>query len=91
LAGIKGNKLLLGFSSSILKDMMEKEGNMTLTMDIIEEVLGRPLLIQCIVSTHEGSMIPEDLKIDQDGMVSTATRDLGGKISRAKEDQNEEK
>lgn len=90
LAGIKGNKLLLGFSSSILKDMMEKEGNMTLTMDIIEDVLGRPLLIQCIVSTHEGSMVPEDLKIDQDGMVSTATRDLGGKISRAKEDQPED-
>jgi hypothetical protein len=87
LAGFKENKLILGFSSTILKDMMEKEGNTTLTMDIIEEVLGRPVLIACIVSTHEGSILPGDLKIDQDGMVSTATRDLGGKISRAKEEK----
>jgi DNA polymerase-3 subunit gamma/tau len=86
LAGIKENKLILGFSSSILKDMMGKEGNMTLTMDIIEEVLGRPMLIECIVSTHEGSSVPDDFKIDQDGMVGTATRDLGGRISRAKEE-----
>ena len=87
LTGMKENTLILGFSSSILKDMMEKEGNMTLTMDILEEVLGRPMLIQCIVTTHEGSLVPEDLKIDQDGMVGTATRDLGGRISSAKEEK----
>ena len=66
---------------------MEKEGNLTLTMDILEEVLGQPLLIKCIVSTHDGNPIPDDLKIEEDGMVSTATRDLGGRISRAKEEK----
>lgn len=90
LAGVKENKLILGFSSAILKEMMEKEGNITLTMDIIEEVLGRPMFIECIVSTHEGGQVPEDLRIDQDGMVSTATRDLGGRISRAKEENLDE-
>ncbi len=88
LAGIKGNTLILGFSSQILKQMMEKEGNITLTMDIIEEVFGKPMLIDCIVSTHEENLIPGNLKIDKDGMVSTATRDLGGKISKAKEEQD---
>ncbi len=87
LAGIKGNVLILAFSSNILKEMMEKEGNLTLTMDILEEVLGQPILIECIVSTHEENVIPDDLEIDQDGMVSTATRDLGGRISRAKEEK----
>lgn len=90
LVGLKANKLILGFSSSILKDMMEKEGNITLTLDILEEVLGRPMLIECIVSTHEGSAIPGDLNIEQDGMVSTATRDLGGRISRAKEEKSDD-
>ena len=87
LTGIRENVVILGFSSNLLKEMMEKEGNLTLTMDIIEEVLGRPLLINCIVSTHDGNPIPGDLKIEEDGMVSTATRDLGGRISRAKEEK----
>ncbi|MFU8826930.1 MAG: DNA polymerase III subunit gamma/tau [Brevefilum sp.] len=90
LVGIKANKLILGFSSSILKEMMEKKGHINLTLDILEEVLGRPVLIECIVTTHEGSTIPEDLQIDQDGMVSTATRDLGGRISRAKEEKRDD-
>lgn len=90
LVGLKANKLILGFSSSILKEMMEKEGNITLTLDILEEVLGRPMLIECIVSTHEGSAIPGDLNIEQDGMVSTATRDLGGRISRAKVEKSDD-
>lgn len=86
LSGVKGNTLFLGFSSETLKGMMEKEGNITLTSDILEEVLGQPILIECIVTTQEGAAIPEDIKIDKDGMVSTATRDLGGRISSAKEE-----
>jgi hypothetical protein len=42
LAGIKDNTLILGFSSDTLKGMMEKEGNITLTTDILEEVFGQP-------------------------------------------------
>jgi DNA polymerase-3 subunit gamma/tau len=88
LAGIKDNTLILGFSSDTLKGMMEKEGNITLTMDILEEVFGQPFQIKCIVTSHDGSSIPENLKIDKDGMVGTATRDLGGKISSAKEEKS---
>ena len=87
LAGVRGNTLILGFSSQTLKGMMEKEGNITLTTDILEEVFGQPLLVECIVTTHEGSRIPDDMEIDKDGMVSAATRDLGGKISSAKEEK----
>jgi len=85
LAGLKENTLYLGFSSDTLKGMMEKEGNLTLTADILEEVFGRSIQIKCIVTTRQGSTLPEDVEIDKDGMVSTATRDLGGKISSAEE------
>ena len=87
LAGVNENTLILGFSSDTLKGMMEKEGNITLTSDILEEVFGQPVLIKCIVSTQEGSRIPENMQIDKDGMVSAATRDLGGRISSAKQEE----
>ncbi len=85
LTGLKENTLILGFSSETLKEMMEKEGNITLTMDILEEVIGQSILINCIVTTREVSTVPADMDIDSNGMVSTATRDLGGKISKSEE------
>jgi len=87
LTGLDGSTLMLGFSSDTLKNMMDKEGNITLTADILEEVLGQPMSIKCIVTSHQGSELPKNVKIDKDGMVSTATRDLGGKISSAEEIQ----
>ncbi len=85
LTGLKENTLYLGFSTEILKGMMEKEGNITLTSDILEEFYGQPMFVKCIVTTHEGNALPEDVEIEKDGMVGTATRDLGGKISSAEE------
>ena len=85
VVGLKDNTLILGFTSETLKDMMDKGGNLTLTADILEEVFNRPIGVNCIVSTHDSSAVPEDIEIDNDGMVGTATRDLGGKITKAKE------
>ncbi|MBG0786430.1 MAG: DNA polymerase III subunit gamma/tau [Anaerolineaceae bacterium] len=85
VVGLKDNTLILGFTSDTLKDMMDKGGNLTLTADILEEVFGTPINVNCIVSTHESSAVPDDIEIDNDGMVGTATRDLGGKITKAKE------
>lgn len=83
LSGMKDNTLILGFSSETLKQMMEKEGNLNLTSDILEEVFGFPMLLKCIVSTHQAGSLPENIKIEKDSMVDTATRDLGGKITKA--------
>ena len=85
LAGLQDNTIILGFSSEILKNMMEKEGNLTLTADIFEEVCGQPMGIKCIVTSHQTSALPKNIEIDKDGMVSTATRDLGGKINSAEQ------
>ena len=85
LVNLAENTLILGFTSSTVKGFMEKEGNLTLTRDILEETLGQPLMIKCIVTTHKGKDLPENVDFDKDGMVGTATRDLGGKISSAKQ------
>jgi hypothetical protein len=85
LTGLEENTVVLGFSSEILKKMFEKEGNLTLIADILEEVCGQPMGVKCIVTSHQTSTIPKDLKIEKDGMVSTATRDLGGKINSAEQ------
>jgi DNA polymerase-3 subunit gamma/tau len=85
IAGLQDNTLFLGFTSDTLKSMMDKETNLNLTCDILEETFGHPVLVKCIVSNSQTSAIPNNLKIDKDGMVGTATRDLGGKISKAEE------
>jgi DNA polymerase-3 subunit gamma/tau len=85
LTGLQENTVILGFSSEILKKMFEKEGNLTLIADILEEVCDQPMGVKCIVTSHQTSSIPKDLKIEKDGMVSTATRDLGGKINSAEQ------
>ncbi len=85
LINLEENTLVLGFTSNTVKGFMEKEGNLTLVRDILEEVLGHPLLVKCIVTTQKGNNLPENVDFDKDGMVGTATRDLGGKISSAKQ------
>jgi DNA polymerase III subunit gamma/tau len=85
LTGLKENTLILGFTSDTLKQMMEKEGNINLTSDILEEVFGTQMFVKCIVSSHQSGGLPENVEIEKDGMVNTATRDLGGKITKAKE------
>ena len=87
IAGIKDDTVMLGFASPMLQSMMEKEGNLNITSDILEEVFGRPIAIKCLVTTHEASVLPDNVKIDKDGMIGTATRDLGGKITKAETDQ----
>lgn len=87
LTGVRGNTLILGFMSETLKEMMDKQGNLNLLSDILSEVMGQPMLVKCIVTTKEGGSVPPDLQIEQDGMVSTATRDLGGRINSAQEDK----
>ncbi len=85
LTGLKDNTLMLGFTTDTLKEMMEKEGNINLTADILEEIFKCPIQVKCIVTSHQSGALPENLDIDHDGMVGTATRDLGGKITNAEE------
>jgi DNA polymerase III subunit gamma/tau len=74
--GMKGNALVLGFNGEFAKSKMEAGENVDVFIQAMEQVLGKSMPVLCTV-TKGGEMPPD---IDQDGMVATALRDLGGKI-----------
>lgn len=76
---LRNGALQLGFSSEVLKSMMEKDNNVKITRKAIHEVLGIDLPIKCVVVRGKGGNLALDADIEADGMVSTALS-LGGKI-----------
>ncbi len=75
---IHGDQILIGFASDVLKDKMEKADGLELAQQVFSQVLGRPIVIRCYVDTHQRSAIPSG--VDQDGMVASAIRELGGEL-----------
>lgn len=74
--GMKGNALVLGFNGEFAKSKMESGENLEIFQQVLEEILGRKITAICIVA--KGGEMPAE--IDQEGMVATALRDLGGEI-----------
>ena len=74
--GVKGNALVLGFNGEFAKSKMEDGENIDVFQGAMDQLLGQTMPVLCIVA--QGGELPPD--IDQDGMVATALRDLGGKI-----------
>lgn len=75
---IRGNDLVLDFASDILKTQMEKDDNLEDVHKAITQALKRELGIICRVDTAKRDEIPAD--VEDDGMVASALRDLGGEI-----------
>jgi len=75
---MKGNELVLCFSSEVVKNMLDKESNIEVVKTVAEKVYQRNLNIKCIVDTSKHNSVPQD--VDENGMVATALRDLGGEI-----------
>ncbi len=75
---LKGDTLVLGFQSEVVKSKMETVENIDLLRQALQSVLGAALAVRCTVVGNK-SASPADLDIDGDGMVGTAL-DLGGKI-----------
>jgi DNA polymerase-3 subunit gamma/tau len=81
---LRGNLLLLCFSSDVLKGQMEKTDNLEVSRQVISQVLNYEINIQCTVDAAKRGMggsqntIPSG--VDEDGMVAAALRDLGGEI-----------
>jgi len=44
----------------------------------MEQVLGAPITVRCVINTAKRTAIPTE--VDDDGMVAAALRDLGGEI-----------
>ncbi len=76
---LKGDILVLGFQSEVVKSKMETAENIELLRQALQAVLGVPLNVRCTVVGSK-SASPADLDVDGDSMVGTAL-DLGGKIA----------
>jgi DNA polymerase III subunit gamma/tau len=74
---LKGNILILGFQTEVVKSKMETPENLDLLRKTIQAILGVNLVVRCVVVGAKGGQPPEDL--EGDGMVNAAL-DLGGKI-----------
>jgi DNA polymerase-3 subunit gamma/tau len=74
--GVQDGALILGFNGEFAKSKMEQGVNLDVIRKVLEQVLGEAMPIRCILSSS--GELPKD--IDQDGMVASALRDLGGEI-----------
>lgn len=74
---LREDKLLLGFATDVLKDKMEKPDTIDMLRNVLQQAFGRPLDVQCFLSTASASDLPAGL--DSSGAVATAVR-LGGEI-----------
>jgi DNA polymerase-3 subunit gamma/tau len=75
---MRGETVLLGFASEVLKEKMEKPENLELAQRALGQVFQRPLEVKCYVDTARRSAVPPG--VEDDGMVGTALRDLGGEL-----------
>jgi DNA polymerase-3 subunit gamma/tau len=75
---LKGNILILGFASNVLKNQMLKKENLDIVSQALAQVLERPVAIRCEITAARRNSIPPD--VEHDGMVAAALRDLGGEI-----------
>ena len=75
---MRGETVLLGFASDVLKDKMEKPENLEVARRALAQVFHRPLAVQCCVDTARRGAVPPG--VEDDGMVGTALRDLGGEL-----------
>ncbi len=75
---MRGETVLLGFSSDVLKEKMEKPENRDVTQRVLAQVFQRPLNVQSFVDTARRGAVPPG--VEDDGIVGTALRDLGGEL-----------
>lgn len=75
---IRGEVLLLFFSSDLLKGKMERDENLEAVYFALNKVLDRQLRIQCKVDAAARNEVPPG--VDDEGIVAATLRDLGGEI-----------
>ena len=70
--------LILGFASDILKNQMNKRENLEIVQQVVSQVLGKEIAVRCVITSAKNTDIPSE--VDDDGMVASALRDMGGEI-----------
>ena len=75
---LSGSVLTLGFASDILKNQMDKRENLEFIQKVFSRILGSEIDVRCSITAAKTNDIPTE--VDDDGMVASAVRDLGGEI-----------
>ena len=75
---LAGSVLVLGFASDILKNQMNKRENLEIVQQVVSSILEQEIAVRCVISTAKNTDIPSE--VDEDGMVASALRDMGGEI-----------
>ncbi len=79
--GVSAGGLVLGFQSDLLREKMEKGHNSQLIAEAMEEVLGGPLEVRCVlIEEWEAGSSTTPPPVQEGGMVALALRDLGGQV-----------
>ncbi|MGA9532539.1 MAG: DNA polymerase III subunit gamma/tau [Anaerolineales bacterium] len=80
--GMKSGRLVVGFASDLLREKMEKDDNTVVAAAALEQALGRPVGLRCVLSSAwDNRKDPgERPPVENGGMVETALRDLGAEV-----------
>ena len=81
--GVQSGRLVLGFGSEILREKMEKGHSLSLAQQAVEEVMDAPLGLRCVLIGHWSPADRDEAPstpMEDDGMVATAVRELGGHV-----------
>jgi DNA polymerase-3 subunit gamma/tau len=73
-----GSVLVLGFASDILKNQMAKRENTEIVERVVSDLVGTQIEVRSAITTAKNTDIPSE--VDDDGMVASALRDMGGEI-----------
>jgi hypothetical protein len=81
--GLDADTLVIGFSSDLLREKMEKGHNISVARDALREILGKEISLRCVLSDVWADGLNNDNQaapMKDGGMVSTAVRDLGAQV-----------
>ncbi|OGO16008.1 MAG: DNA polymerase III, subunit gamma and tau [Chloroflexi bacterium RBG_16_48_8] len=81
--GVEEDTLVLGFRSDLLRDKMEKDHNILKACQAAEKVLGKPILLRCVLTSAWRSEQADEEQppfIEEGGMVATAIKDFGAQV-----------
>lgn len=90
--GLRRGKLVLGFSSEILRDKMQKEESVAVVSRALENTLGQPVGLRCVLASAWQSDSPpgQNHAVEAGGMVETALRDLGAEVAEVQPAEDDE-
>lgn len=75
---LRGSTLVITFASEVVKSKVDRPEVVEMLQGVLQEVFGRELNIRFQVDTARRDTVPPG--VDQDGIVATAMRDLGGEL-----------